>query len=297
MRMNFGRSLLTALGVGLAAGIWIERPSIVTSGSAVAGAAAGESDASVSGSSAYDPTLEAPPAPGLRLVINLAARRLHVYENGKRTHTFTVAIGKEGHSTPRGTFHISRVIWNPWWHPPNRPWARGQKPTPQGPNNPMGRVKMYFLPLYYIHGTPHTGSLGQAASHGCVRLSNKNAIALARLVHKYGSPDLSSAQIDRIVANSKATRTIWLKRRIPVEIVSRSADVIDGRLEFYAVAAERTAEEVRSDALEALAAAGYDAAAVNEAELDALVNAAADGPVSSSLDALFAAPAAVGLVE
>src|SRR5690606_4684188 len=73
----------------------------------------------------------------LRLVLSVSARRLYVYENGARTRTYRVAVGKHGHSTPRGTYRITRVIWNPWWHPPQREWARVHKPTPPGPNNPM----------------------------------------------------------------------------------------------------------------------------------------------------------------
>jgi hypothetical protein len=234
-------------------------------------------------------------APGLKLVLNIAARRLHVYENGERTRTYTVSVGKPGHRTPVGSYRISRVEWNPWWHPPNSPWARGKKPTPPGPRNPMGRVKMYFRNLYFIHGTPETGTLGQAVSHGCVRMSNGNAIALARLVHEYGSPNVSKATIDRLVGNSKATRTIWLKRPIPFEVVSGAAEVHDGRLEIYATEGEIPARQVWDDAVRALAGAGFDLAALDRERLSVLVAQGLESTVTVSLDELRMATAPAGV--
>lgn len=230
------------------------------------------------------PPAVAPEAAGMRIVVNTSSRKLYVYEDGKRTRTYTVAVGKKGHRTPTGRYAISRVIWNPWWHPPNRPWARGKKVTPPGPNNPMGRVKMYFREMYFIHGTPQKGSLGQAVSHGCVRMSNSDAISLARLVHRYGG-GASSSTIDRLVANSRQTREIWLKQRIPVQIVSRTASVEDGRLELYGWGRGAEAEGVWRDALEALEEAGYDLRELDRERLWALVvrseGALVTAPVSS----------------
>src|SRR5690606_29435986 len=124
VRITRGHRSRTALVLGLAAGI----------ASASVGRGTGAADTEAAGSEA---------AAALRLVLNTAAFRLHVYENGERIRSYRVAVGKPGHRTPRGAYHISRVIWNPWWHPPNRPWARGKRPVPPGPRNPMGRVKLY----------------------------------------------------------------------------------------------------------------------------------------------------------
>ncbi|HEX6939728.1 MAG TPA: L,D-transpeptidase [Longimicrobiales bacterium] len=237
-----------------------------------------------------------PEAVGMRIVINTAARKLYVYEYGERTRTYTVAVGRRGHRTPTGTYSISKVVWNPWWRPPARRWAAGRKDTPPGPHNPMGRVKMYFRNLYYIHGTPEEGSLGRAVSHGCVRMANSDAIALARLVHKYGG-GATSATIDRLVRNSRATRTIWLKRRIPVEIVSRSAAVEDGRLELYGMGGSAGSEEVWRDALAALREAGFDMATLDRERLWAMVEASRRSPVSVRLGALEAGERAEGRVR
>ena len=66
-----------------------------------------------------------------------------------------------------------------------REWARGREYTPPGPNNPMGRVKLFFMPLYFIHGTPERESIGTPASHGCVRMKNADIIELFDLVPCY----------------------------------------------------------------------------------------------------------------
>jgi hypothetical protein len=225
-------------------------------------------------------------AAGIKLVLNLAARRLHVYEGGKRTHTYVVSVGMPKHRTPTGRFRISHVVWNPWWNPPKSKWARGKKPTPPGPSNPMGRVKMYFRNMYYLHGTPATSTLGQPVSHGCVRMYNKDAIALARLVLSYGSPNVSEAAIDRVVANSKLTKTMWLGRSVPLEVVSSSAEVEADQLEIDGSEDGLAEEVVWSDALRALQATGFDLSTLDRGRLHELVRRGLEGPVSAPLGEL-----------
>lgn len=229
------------------------------------------------------PVVEAPETQSLRLVLNLAARRLYVYENGKRTRKYVVSVGKPGHRTPTGRFRISHVIWNPWWRPPQSEWARGKKPTPPGPRNPMGRVKMYFRDLYYIHGTPETSTLGQPVSHGCVRMYNKDAIALARLIVSYGAPKVSKAEIDRLVANSKATKTIWLQRTVPLQVISSAASVEEGQLEIDGSADALAEGVIWEDAVQALEEAGFDIVDLDRERLLSAVRRGAEGPVSISL--------------
>ena len=56
--------------------------------------------------------------PSLRLVLNVPANRLYVYENDERTHSFRVSVGQRQFATPAGSYTIRQAIWNPWWHPP-----------------------------------------------------------------------------------------------------------------------------------------------------------------------------------
>jgi murein L,D-transpeptidase YcbB/YkuD len=158
------------------------------------------------------------PAPELAVVVDLAEKRLHVYEHGKLTQTYVVSVGMPQYRTPVGKYHIDHIVWNPWWIPPSSEWARGKKPTRPGPDNPMGRVKMYFAPEYYIHGTPEEATLGQPVSHGCVRMYEKDAIALARLVLRYGKSKVTAGEIDRLLADPSNTVTMPVPSPIPVEI-------------------------------------------------------------------------------
>jgi murein L,D-transpeptidase YcbB/YkuD len=229
---------------------------------------------------------EAEEAAGLKLVLNLAARRLHVYEGGKRTHTYVVSVGMPGHRTPTGSYRISHVVWNPWWNPPASKWAKGHKKTPPGPGNPMGRVKMYFREMYYIHGTPATSTLGQPVSHGCVRMRNSDAIALARLVLSHGAPNISEARIDHVVKNYRATETMGLKRPVPLEVVSHAAQIDDEKLEIDGSEDQIPEESVWEEAMEALRSAGFDMRTLDRARLRTVVQQGVRGPVSVPLASL-----------
>src|SRR5678815_748250 len=96
----------------------------------------------------------------MRLVANIPAYRLEVYIGDSVIRTLGIAPGQPGFRTPRGSFAISSIEWNPWWIPPDSRWAAKEKPTPPGPSNPMGPVKLNFLPLYFLHGTPFEHSIG-----------------------------------------------------------------------------------------------------------------------------------------
>jgi murein L,D-transpeptidase YcbB/YkuD len=220
------------------------------------------------------PGAEAMAAPALRLVLNIPAYRLDVFENGELTRSYPVAVGAASYPTPVGSYTISRVEWNPWWRPPQSGWARGKQVTPPGPGNPMGRVKLYFMELYYLHGTPVTGSIGEAASHGCVRLLNEDAIELARLVHEYASPGVTSSQVDAILADSRRTRVIGLARPVPLEVRYDVAEVREGDLVVHPdVYGWTGAGGARERALQALAAAGVTAGRVRDARLAEVLSA------------------------
>jgi lipoprotein-anchoring transpeptidase ErfK/SrfK len=64
------------------------------------------------------------------------------------------------------------VKWrNPWWYPPNSPWAKGEKPDSAGAGNPLGTRWMGLSASGVgIHGTPDDASIGYSASHGCIRM-------------------------------------------------------------------------------------------------------------------------------
>jgi lipoprotein-anchoring transpeptidase ErfK/SrfK len=105
------------------------------------------------------------------IVIRRGSNRLTLYNGAHVVRQFGVATGQAVYPTPLGKFQIV-VMWkNPWWYPPASPWAKGEKPVPPGPGNPLGTRWMGLsVPGVGIHGTPQDGSIGYSLSHGCIRM-------------------------------------------------------------------------------------------------------------------------------
>lgn len=105
---------------------------------------------------------------------------------GRVLYHFPTTLGSTFDPSPRGDFVVASVHENPWWHyqprilahvPDDRPDAK----IPPGPNNAVGRVWMALTaPHYGIHGTRSPETIGYATSAGCVRLTNWDALFLAR---------------------------------------------------------------------------------------------------------------------
>jgi lipoprotein-anchoring transpeptidase ErfK/SrfK len=111
------------------------------------------------------------------IVIDRSANRLYLYDGTKLKRTFAVATGQSIYPTPRGRWHIVVKWKNPWWYPPVQDdWAKGLKPVPPGPSNPLGTRWMGLnAPGVGIHGTDEPGSIGYSASHGCIRMQVPDA--------------------------------------------------------------------------------------------------------------------------
>ena len=129
-----------------------------------------------------------PPA----ITISRAGHKLHLYRfvKGKTTlwRRFGVAVGQSSFPTPKGLFRIIQMQRNPWWIPPSSSWAKGAKPIPPGPGNPLGTRWMGISsPAVGIHGTPDAASIGYSASHGCIRMRIPDAEWVFNHV-KVGSP-------------------------------------------------------------------------------------------------------------
>ena len=155
----------------------------------------------------------------LRLEVDLSERRLDAVVDGRVIESFTVAVGKDKNPTPEGGFKIRKVIWNPAWKPPDEKWARGKTAKPPGhPENPMKVVKIFFKePDYYIHGTDDNDSLGQAESHGCIRMHEDDVTRLAQLVMEHGGKPMPEPWYRRIFRR-KTTKVVYLNAPVPMEI-------------------------------------------------------------------------------
>jgi lipoprotein-anchoring transpeptidase ErfK/SrfK len=111
------------------------------------------------------------------IVVTRATNTLRLYDGRKLVRTFPVATGQAIYPTPAGVWRIANKQRDPWWYPPTYDaWAKGLKPLPPGPSNPLGTRWMGLnAPGVGIHGTDAPTSIGYSASHGCVRMNVPDA--------------------------------------------------------------------------------------------------------------------------
>jgi lipoprotein-anchoring transpeptidase ErfK/SrfK len=114
---------------------------------------------------------------GPAIVVTRATNTLRLYDGLKLVRTFPVATGQAIYPTPSGVWRIMDKQRDPWWYPPTYDaWAKGLKPVPPGPSNPLGTRWMGLsAPGVGIHGTDEPSSIGYSASHGCIRMQVPDA--------------------------------------------------------------------------------------------------------------------------
>jgi lipoprotein-anchoring transpeptidase ErfK/SrfK len=127
----------------------------------------------------------------VKVVVSKKRSALTVYDgHGKIIFHAPVTSGSEHDPLPLGNWVITAVIRNPTYnYNPELFWDADSASTKvtiaAGPNNPVGVVWMDLnKPHYGIHGTPAPRRIGYSESHGCVRLTNWDALELAALVAK-----------------------------------------------------------------------------------------------------------------
>ena len=104
--------------------------------------------------------------------IDKAKQRMTVFLDGAKRYDWPVSTGQRGYSTPSGSFNASSM--NEMWY------------SKQWDNAPMPHAVFFTKEGHAIHGTNEVKRLGRPASHGCVRISPKNAATLYALVAKTG---------------------------------------------------------------------------------------------------------------
>jgi lipoprotein-anchoring transpeptidase ErfK/SrfK len=114
------------------------------------------------------------------ITIDRAGFRLRLWKNLKLASTYTIAVGAAGYETSTGVYNIESKQVNPTWYVPDAAWAGdlAGEVVPPGPDNPLQARWMGFFDGAGIHGTNDVGSLGSAASHGCIRMSVPDVIEL-----------------------------------------------------------------------------------------------------------------------
>ena len=150
---------------------------------------------------------------------DLSARTLHLRLGETVAASYPVGIGTHSKPTPTGSFKIRKIVWNPAWVPPDEKWAEGKKPQPPGAKaNPMKLVKIFFRePDYYIHGTSETETLGERASHGCLRMDPDHAYLVARYIMDHGGAPRDEIGFGGFCV-SGVSKTVRLDNPIPFTV-------------------------------------------------------------------------------
>jgi lipoprotein-anchoring transpeptidase ErfK/SrfK len=129
------------------------------------------------------------------IVVSLEDRKLALVEDGQVKKVYGVAVGKPSTPSPVGAFTIERRVANPTYH------HNGKTVLP-GPGNPVGTRWMGLSKHGYgIHGTNEPKSIGKAASHGCIRMSQADLeefyelVAVGDTVELVGERNQETAQL------------------------------------------------------------------------------------------------------
>ncbi|WP_199300291.1 L,D-transpeptidase [Coleofasciculus sp. FACHB-542] len=118
------------------------------------------------------------------LVVDLSDRLVYVYRDDRLQASYPVAVGQLGWETPTGSFQVLQMNQNPAWRQP----ITGEV-IPSGANdNPLGDRWIGFWSdgrhQIGFHGTNEEHLIGQAVSHGCLRMRNQDIRMLYQQVAK-----------------------------------------------------------------------------------------------------------------
>jgi lipoprotein-anchoring transpeptidase ErfK/SrfK len=182
-----------------------------------------------------------------RIVINAPAYRMDLFENGKLIKSYQIGIGYPEFPLPVGERTANAIIFNPTWTPPDEPWVEspsskvkvGQKVAAGSKLNPLGLVKIPIGLPSLIHGGKSPARLGGFASHGCVGLTDAQAIDFSKRLAALGGVEITDHQIAKFQKNRSQTKHITLQYPILVELRYETIVVQDGKLHIYRDVYER----------------------------------------------------------
>lgn len=130
-----------------------------------------------------------------RIVVSIPDRKLAILEAGKVIRIYSTAVGAPASPSPAGKYTIVMRLTEPTWY------GKGKIVGP-GKNNPLGtRWLGLSVQGYGIHGTNVPASIGHNASHGCIRMRNRDVeelfdmVSVGDAVELYGQ---RTAELDEI---------------------------------------------------------------------------------------------------
>jgi lipoprotein-anchoring transpeptidase ErfK/SrfK len=129
-----------------------------------------------------------------QIVVSVPDRKLVVMEGGAVLRIFPVAVGAGQTPSPTGAYEIAKRLEQPTYYHP------GQV-IPPGENNPLGpRWIGLNVKGYGIQGTNVPSSVGKAASHGCIRLKNRDIVQLFAMVEVGDTVEIHGERDETVAA-------------------------------------------------------------------------------------------------
>ena len=214
-----------------------------------------------------------------RVVVNIPAYRMDIFQDGALIKTYKVGIGYPEFPLPTGMRTADTVIFNPTWTVPDESWAAEMKNVSVGEtveagdkNNPLGVIKIPIGLPSLIHGGKAPAKIGKFASHGCVGLTDKQIKDFAMRLAHAANTEINDQQVTSYLSERTRTREVKLDEEIPVELRYETIVLEDGKLHIYKDVYDQktnTEENLRS----VLTAHGVDFESLPAAQKTQLLNA------------------------
>lgn len=149
------------------------------------------------------------------LIVDTSDKQLLVIRGADTVKKYPIAVGTAKYPTPIGEFKIHQIDFNPDWTPPEGDWAKNKEPEkPGSKDNPMGRARIIYQMPYTIHGTKDINSLGEADSHGSIRMANNHVIELARMIMQESGTEKAESWFQQVLADSTKMVKVELNKDI-----------------------------------------------------------------------------------
>src|SRR5437016_6950201 len=174
-----------------------------------------------------------------RIVVNIPAFRMDVFENGSLIKSYKIGIGYPQFPLPQGLRKAQMIIFNPTWTPPDSPWVDSMNVTPGevigagSKQNPLGPIKIPIGSPSLIHGGKPLAKIGTFASHGCVGMTNAQVKDFAKVLAQASHTDLTEETMSAYLKKRTKTRTVKLDQLVPVELRYETIVFEDGWLHMY----------------------------------------------------------------
>jgi len=147
------------------------------------------------------------------VVVSIPDRKLAVIADGNVIAKFSIAVGAAASPSPTGEFRITNRVTNPTYYHPGTV-------IPAGKDNPVGTRWLGLSQKGYgIHGTNVPRSIGRAASHGCIRLRNRDMERLFSMLRIGDVVQIRGERDEQVAAifGTEAGETVVAEMQVPTQ--------------------------------------------------------------------------------